>query len=284
MRHADPDLRLIAWADTHRHTGEEWASVMREVDGIDLLAFHHHFDSGLPDSPLFGTDYRLDFEKTWIHLMHAHHSLQTHIDRLRAVCNGKHLAMTEGHFTLPGRNRNEVLSTWAAGVAYARCHNVLMRNSDLLDIATLADFFGNVWQCNAVMLPTPLSNRGNHPYLQPVAAVMALFGRHQGKFALTLSCDADVDAVASRTGNTVYLHLVNTDMHSARQLKLDVGRPIAGIKAEIIAADPQTEITMVNPDVFTSRTLQLTGDTLTLPPAAVAAVEISLPQSLKGQL
>ena len=40
------------------------------------------------------------------------------------------LAITECHFTLPGRNRCEVLSSWAAGVANARILNVHERNGD----------------------------------------------------------------------------------------------------------------------------------------------------------
>lgn len=49
--------------------------------------------------------------------------------------------MTEGHFGIPCRNRCGVISSRAAGVAYARCLNVQERNGDVLDIATPADFF-----------------------------------------------------------------------------------------------------------------------------------------------
>jgi len=69
------------------------------------------------------------------------------------------LALTECHFVLSRRNRCEVLSTWAAGVANARVLNLHERNGDLLKIATLADFCGTRWQNNAVMTPSPGGSR-----------------------------------------------------------------------------------------------------------------------------
>ena len=56
------------------------------------------------------------------------------------------LAMTECHFAIPGRNRCDVLSTWAAGVSYGRILNNHQRHGDVLKIATAADFCGTRWQ------------------------------------------------------------------------------------------------------------------------------------------
>ena len=197
MRKADPNVKLLAWADDG-FDGTNWMKTMHRLDNVEIMAFHHHFDSGLPNSPLRGTKYREDIDLTWEHLMHAHKSLDEHIRRLRADCGGKRMAMTEGHFGLPGRNRCEVLFSWGAGVAYARCLNVIMRHSDVIDIATMADFFGNLWQVNALMIPAPVPFYGM-PYLQPVGAVMSLFCRHQGEKALDCTYTGSVDAVASRT-------------------------------------------------------------------------------------
>ncbi len=274
MRDADPTIKLIGWGDNHSCDGT-WTRAMRDVEGVDLIAFHHHFGSGLPDSPLRATDYRLDFENTWTHLMHAYKSMENHIAQMRSDCGTKRLAMTEGHFGLPGRNRNEVLSTWGAGIAYARCHNVLMRNSDILDIATLADFFGTSWQVNAILMPnaTPYGI----PYLQPVGAVMRLFRRHQGERALEVSYTGAVDAVASATDNRIYLHIANTDMHAHQTLKLDVsGRTVTSARMYCIAADAETEITPDRADCFAVRETVIDGDTVILPPAAAAAIEIDL--------
>ena len=272
MRKADPDITLIGWADYHQITGESWARKMSAAEGIDLLAFHHHFDSGLPDSPLHGTAYREDIEETWHHLLNAHRSLDEHIREIRRDCGNKRLAMTEGHFSLKGRSRNEVLSSWGAGVAYARCLNVIMRHSDILDIATMADFFGNVWQVNALMIPAPIPYYGM-PYLQPVGAVMSLFGHHQGKYALDCSCDGEIDAVASRTGNTVYLHMINTDWKQPQRISLNLGEKG---KMYVIAADPRTEITQDNPKVFDVAEKEIDTRDFVLPPAAVAAIEIEV--------
>ena len=273
MRAVDPSLRLIGWGDKSK-TDDSWCRRMSETEGIDLIAFHHHFGSGLPDSPLRGTRYRDDVARTWEHLMNAHRSMDEHIRRMRADCGGKRLAMTEGHFALPGRNRCEVLSSWGAGVAYARCHNVIMRHSDILDIATMADFFGTVWQVNAILIPN--SQPGKTPYLQPVGEVMRLFRHHQGQRALDAVCsDPVIDAVASRTGNVVFLHLVNTDMTSTRHLRLDLGgAEVASARMWVIAARPELEITADAPGCFEVCECVVEGDVVGLPPAAVAAVEV----------
>lgn len=273
MRAVDPDLRLIGWGDKSK-TDDGWCRRMRETEGIDLIAFHHHFGSGLPDSPLHGTAYREDRERTWEHLMNAHRSMDAHIRRMREDCGERRLAMTEGHFALPGRNRCEVLSSWAAGVAYARCHNVIMRHSDVLEIATMADFFGTAWQVNAILIPNHVP--GRQPYLQPVGEVMRLYGSAQGKRAVTARCDdSAVDVTASRTGNTVYLHLANTDMHAPRTLTL-AGMAFESAEMRYIAASPETEITPDRMDCFVEKQCGIEGGELTLPAAAVAVAEIRL--------
>ena len=54
-----------------------------------------------------------------------------------------------------GRNRCDLNRAWAAGVAFARFHNLHHRHGDVLKIANLGDFCGTRWQTNVVMLPTP---------------------------------------------------------------------------------------------------------------------------------
>lgn len=271
MRKADPNLTLIGWGD-YDYEKKNWMRRMSRVDGIDLLAFHHHFGSGLPDSPLCGGRYREDKENTWLHLMHAHKSLDEHIRVLREDLGGKRLAMTEGHFCIPGRNRNEVLSSWGAGVAYARCLNVIMRHSDVLDIATMADFFGNVWQVNALMIPSPAPYYGL-PYLMPVGAVMRLFRHHQGSMALDCAYTGNIDAVASRTGSKIYLHITNTDMTAAQKICLNVGKKAV---MHVIHADPATEIDQTGREVFEPQTQAVDPAGFWLPAAAVAAIEIEV--------
>lgn len=278
MREADPSITLIGWGDKSK-TDDTWCRKMSAVDEIDMVAFHHHFGSGLPDSPLIGTEYRKDPEKTWEHLMHAYKSLEKHIALMRSECGNKRLALTEGHYTLKGRNRNEVLSSWGAGVSYARCLNVIMRNSDVLDIATMADFFGNVWQVNAVMIPAPL--RFGHygsVYLQPVGAVMRLFRKYQGDYAVDVGNCGSLDTVASMTDNKLYLHIANTAMKDSETVRLDLGgKEISSVTMSYIASDPTVEITQANLDVFDPITVALDPkEPIVIPAAAVAAIEITL--------
>ena len=269
---ADPSLRLIAWGDSG------WAPKMCEMVGedVDCIAFHHHFGSGLPDSQLFGTEYRKDPARTWAHMMHAHHSLAEKISEMRAQVEPYHkkLAMTEGHFALKGRNRCEVLSSWMAGAAYARCHNVLMRNTDILEIATLADFFGNRWQVNAILIPTPA--RSGKPYLQPVGQVMRLFGRHCGEYLADVRAEDGVDAVASVSDGKAYLHLVNTRLDRSVPLEIELDRSAAtNFTVHVITPeDPAQEITELCAGCFEPRTETVTEGRYSLPPASVAVIEI----------
>jgi len=282
MRKVDPNIRLIAWGDDSMNyvnpdnVDNTWCQKMSTLDDIELIAFHHHFASGLPNCPFSGNQYRVDFENTWHHFMNSHKSLENKIAGLRDRCGGKRLAMTEGHFSFEGKNRANSLSTWAAGVAYARCHNVLHRNSDVLEIATLADFCGNVWSSNALMIPTPCY-KFSECYLMPVGAIMSLFGRHQGKVAVDISCGGSLDVVASRTDDKYFIHAANTDMHVAQTIKLAVdGKQIKKATMYYIDADPEEEIGLINPHCFDPKTLVIEGDTVTIPAAAVAAIEIEI--------
>ena len=273
MKKKDDSIKIIGWGD-ETNEGVNWCKKMDTAEGVDLLAFHHHLRPGPDEAFITGTGYRKDFEKTWDYLMSAPKSLDEKIKKMRADCKNKRLAMTEGHFVIPGRNRNEVMSTWAAGVAYAKCHNIIMRHSDILDIATLADFMGNVWQVNALIIPTPMDE--GVPYLQPVGSIMALFGKHQGKYMLDSSCNGALDVTASMTDNKIYLHIANTDMTHSQETKIDIGTKYSGMEMHYITENPETEITPVNPDVFAEKHSSIQGDTVTLPPACVAAVEITL--------
>ena len=181
MRKADPGIQLIGWGDG------DWAPRMCEVAGEELayVAFHNGFGPGGEDSPLRGLDYRKDPDKTWEYLFRAREWQAAKIKdmRERVAPYKLPLALTECHFGLPGRNRNEVLSTWAAGVAYAAVMNVHERNGDVLKIATLADFCGTRWQNNAIMIPVP----GGRSFMMPVAMAASLYRRHTGAKAVAVT-------------------------------------------------------------------------------------------------
>lgn len=273
MKAADPSIRIIAWGDSG------WAPRMIEVCGelIDYVAFHHHFGSALEGSPLAWNDWRRSPAETWRHLMSVPVLAERCLARMREQVKGSRvrLAMTEGHFALPGRNRCDVMTTWAAGVADARMLNVHERNGDLLDIATLADFFGTTWRNNALMIVQP----GELTYLLPVARVMSLFRRHRGERELAVvASPKDLDVTASRTGDTVFVHVVNTSRTRAVASRLAVdGAVVASGAAYEIAADPMLEIDQHNHSVLAPVERKLPrGAAWTFPPASVTAVELAL--------
>lgn len=245
MRAADPSIQLIAWGDSG------WAARMAEVAGehVQYLAFHHMFDPDSRQKPVLrGELYRRDPDAAWEQLMAAWQLTDTKIRNVRDSLGSRTvpLAMTECHFVIPGRDRGDVLASWAAGVSYARILNNHQRHGDVLKIATAADFCGTRWQNNAVIIPTPKGN--NRAYLQPVARVMQLYRHHIGSHAAGVSVQPDgLDVVASRRGDTVYLHVANTQRTRSVNTTIQVaGHTIRSGRAFEIAADPWVEVSYLN--------------------------------------
>jgi len=275
MRQADPNLTLIGWGDSG------WARQMLEIAGehLQYIAFHHMFnpDRNRETSPLRDTEYRKDPDRTWEHLMNAHKAHEARIQRMREDVGDDPtpLALTECHFALPGRNRCEVLSTWAAGVANARLLNVHERHGDRLKIATLADFCGTRWQVNAIMIPVP----GGQAFMMPVARVMSLYRHHSGQQAVTVQKTPDgLDITASRTGDRVYLHVVNTNRNRSVSAQLAVaGLAIGSGQIFELAGDPEHEIikAQTNGVTLTEKTLPRDGR-WTFPAASVSAIELDV--------
>jgi alpha-L-arabinofuranosidase len=286
MHRADPEIDLIGWGDRgHAKDGaEEWAPRMIETAGEHLryIAFHHHWDSGLDDSPLTPNLYREDPDRTWTHLMNAHRSLGRRLDEMRDMVAGTDLklAMTEGHFALPGHDRCDVLASWAAGVAYARALNEQIRRADVLEIATLADFCGNLWNVNALMIPAPHYGKA---YLMPVGHIMSLCRNHIGTHTVkveTAGPDAHVlDIAGSRDDDRYYLFVANTDRTTevAASFSIDGVQATAG-RAFVIADDPSREINATCPDIFQPVERLMADDRrIVIPAASVAAIELDAP-------
>jgi len=272
MRQADPTIKIIGWGDSG------WAGRMLEVAGEQLqyIAFHNGLGLGGEGSPLHGIEYRRDPDKTWTYLMKACQGQQEKIDDMRRQV-AKYdlpLALTECHFGLPGRNRCEVLSTWAAGVANARVLNVHERNGDLLKIATLADFCGTRWQVNAIMIPVP----GGKSFMMPVAMVMSLYRRHSGREAVGVTRTPDgLDVTASRTKDRIFLHVVNT--HRTRSVKSAFqirGRKVTAGRAYWFDPQPEFEVFEYRPECTFPKEHALDASLAwTFPPASVSAVELT---------
>jgi len=273
MRKADPTIDIIGWGDTG------WAARMAEIAGRELqyIAFHNGFGPGGEGSPLHGIEYRKDPAKTWAYLMKTCKTQEAKLDDMRSQVAkyGIPLAMTECHFGLPGRNRCEVLSTWAAGVANARIMNVHERNGDLLKIATLADFCGTRWQNNAIMIPVP----GGRPFMMPVAMAMSLYRKHSGKQSVAVARTPDgLDVTASRTGDRLFLHVVNTRRTQPVTCDFQIqGRKIAEGQVHWFDLDPEFEVFEYHPECVFAKEKTLNLDRAwTFPAASVSAVELTM--------
>ncbi|MBA4062470.1 MAG: alpha-L-arabinofuranosidase [Isosphaera sp.] len=267
MRKADPAVKLIAWGDSG------WAADMvKEAGGrVDYLAFHNLFDPGPPCSD---REFRKDPDKTWDVLMAAVGRQEKKIVEVRQQAGKFPLALTESHFAMRGRDRCDLNSAWAVGVAYARFQNLHQRHGDVLKIANLGDFCGTRWQTNVVMIPTP----GGKAYLMPVGKVAALYRRHTGTHAARVGgAPAGLDVVASRAGDAFFVHVVNTSRTKSQTCRLAVtGVPMKTGKAfEITAGDPFAEVTSAQDDPAALKTRDVDpGKAITFPPASVTAVEL----------
>jgi len=277
MRAADPGIQLIAWGDSG------WAPRMAEIAGehVNYLAFHHMFDPDNPRQPVLrGELYRRDPDAAWAQLMAAWQTADAKIRSARESLGGRKipLAMTECHFVVPGRDRGDVVASWAAGVSYARILNTHQRHGDALKIATAADFCGTRWQNNAVIIPTPKGN--TRAYLQPVARVMQLYRHHIGSHAIQVARTPDgLDVVASRRGNTVYLHVANTQRTRSVSAPIRIaGAALRSGRVFEIADDPAVEVSYLNAsDVMkTVEKPYAAGSTWTFPAASVSALELTI--------
>jgi alpha-L-arabinofuranosidase len=275
MRKADPSIQLIGWGEG------DWAVKMAEIAGDELeyLAFHNGFGPGGEDSPLRGIEYRKDWAKTWDYFMKAYKMPQGRIQEMRERVAGYDipLVISEAHFFLPGRNRCEALSTWAAGVSNARMLNVHERNGDLIKIATLADFCGTRWQNNAVIIPTPIG--AGKSFMMPVAMVMSMYRKHTGKKALAItSFPPDLDVTASVTGNRIFLHVVN--IHRTKPVSTEVKIPkknILSARSFCIALEPDYEVFEYKPEITNPKESSLPQNgKWTFPKASVSAIEIDV--------
>jgi alpha-L-arabinofuranosidase len=275
MRAVDPSIQIIAWGDSG------WAEEMFDVAGeyVDMLAFHHMFNPDSRESPVLeGERYRRDPDATWHQLMDAWKIHDRKIREVRESLGGRKipLAMTECHFAIPGRDRCDVMSTWATGVSYGRILNSHERHGDVLKIATAADFCGTRWQVNAVMIPVP---RGRS-YLMPVARVMQLYRHHIGSHAVDVAaCPDGLDVAASRRETTLYLHAVNTSRTRSIQAELSLPSvTVRGATAYQMVDDPMVEVSELNSsEVMQVREMSLPPDgKWSFPAASVTAVEVEL--------
>jgi hypothetical protein len=268
MRKVDPTIQLIGWGDSG------WAPEMIEKAGehIDYIAFHNLFD---PGPPLSDAEYLKDPTATWDALMGTVKRHERKLLEVRAQVERTKfaLALTECHFTMQGRNRCDLNSAWATGVAYARFLNLHQRHGDLLKIANIGDFCGTRWQTNVIMIPTP----GGKSYVMPVGKVAALYRKHSGRqFVRVGGGPPELDVTASRTGDRFFLHVVNTQRTRSQTCGLEIaGLNVQSGKAFEIATDPQAEITSAKDDPMKVRERMIAPrEAMVFAAASVTAVEL----------
>lgn len=237
------------------------------------------FDPGeaLKDSPVRNNEYCKVTAATWEVLMNGYKTHEKKIQKLRAETTSYKipLALTECHYSIESRNRYEVLSSWAAGVFYARIMNLHERNGDVLKIATMADFCGTRWQVNAVMIPVPSSE----VFMMPVAKIMHLYRHHTGKSFINLKGMPDeLDVTASRTDNTIFLHVINTSRTKTVSSNFQINNmSFSTGKAFELSTDPSFEIMSASNNRLQPRERPISPATpFTFSSASVTVIELSI--------
>ena len=113
---------------------------------------------------------------------------------------------------------------------------------------------------------------------------MALYRAHQGEQAVAVKgAPAGLDVTASRTGDRLYLHVVNTRRTRPVRATFAIkGHEVARARAFEIAADPMAEIDEFSPHLFDPK--ERSGDNVgewEFPSASVTALELDLRKSGK---
>jgi alpha-L-arabinofuranosidase len=278
MRARDRSLKLIGWGDNG------WAPDVVEKAGehIDYIAVHMMGQTPVrKETVLRSWKYQQEPEKAWEELMEM---IRVRIEQkllaLEESLSGNKasvpIAITEGHLSLAPHNSNPILTEWLTGVYHARAMNLYQRHGARVKIATTADFNGNRWTTNAVIHQTP----SGVSYLLPAGAIARLFKRHNGTHGIDLkSAPNDLDIAASRTGNTVFLHVANMNYTGAIKASFAVdGMQVTGGRVlEISPQNPRQEISPLNPDVFKPAVNSLqNGDRISyrFPARSVSVVEL----------
>jgi alpha-N-arabinofuranosidase len=282
MKARDPSIQLIGWGDMERDTGKWWAKDLVAEGGeyLDMVAIHMMHQRPDDDgSILHGRGYRKDLGATWAALGEMYDKVETKLlgarDALKQAGTAAKLAITEGHLSIQPHNKSELLREWISGLYHARVMALFERHADIIDISTLADFAGTTWTVNAVMLGSPREQ----PYLLPVGHIMRLFRKLSGTHGVSAaSSDSSLEVSASRTGDKLYLHVVNTSLDHGASIDLDLGGVAArAVRCHRINPDLDAGIDSTALDVFNIHEHTEVGATgLAVPKASVSVYVIDL--------
>ncbi len=285
MRRRDPSIQLIGWGDRGRGSRELWAAELLKQAGehIDMVAIHMMGQSPKrSDTVLKGMRYQREPERAWEELLELSGNVEARVKELEDVIAAsgtqKGIAITEGHLSLVPHNANPILTEWLSAAYHARSMNIYQRHGASVKIATAADFQGNRWTVNAVMLQTP---RGI-TYPLPVGSIARLFKRHNGKQGVAVTnAPAGLDIAASRSGGRVFLHVANLEYRRSVEASFSVrGMEIAGGRVIAIAPDDLRQyVGLDQPEIFKPREAALPAGPApkwTFPAGSVSVVELDL--------
>jgi alpha-L-arabinofuranosidase len=284
MRRRDPSIQLIGWGDRDAK-GALWAPELlnRAGEHIDLVAMHMMGQSPRrPDTVLKGLRYQKEPERAWEELIELTARVETRVSEMESAIAGQQskagIAITEGHLSLSPHNANPILYEWLSAVYHARSLNVYQRHGARVKIATAADFQGNRWTVNAVMLQTP---RGV-TYLMPVASIARLFKKYNGKHGVEVqSAPSSLDIAASRTEGKLCLHVANLEYKRSVEATFQVpGMNVAGGRVYEIAPDDLRQyVNQDQPDIFQPREAPLPAGpegAWRFPAGSVSVVELDV--------
>jgi alpha-N-arabinofuranosidase len=272
MREVDPSIQLIGWGD-RGSDGRLWAPAMEKEAGalIDLVAIHMMGQAPQrPDSVLDGLRYQQEPARAWKELVELSDVVERRVSEIERATT-KPIAITEGHLSLSPHNANPILCAWLSSVYHARSMNIYQRHGDRIRIATASDFQGNRWTTTAVMTPTPFGRS----YLTPAGSIARLFRKHNGTHGVKVKfAPAGLDVAASRAGNKLFLHVLNTLYD--RSVKASFPGAKGGRVIEIAPKDPMSSVSEQQPNVFQPRKTELKEACWRFPAASVSAVELEM--------
>ncbi|MDH5386680.1 MAG: alpha-L-arabinofuranosidase [Candidatus Aminicenantes bacterium] len=296
MKERDPSIHIIGWGDVkdpeklNPQTPKDdpdiqfWAGKMLERAGeyLDLISMHMMGIYPRNDTLITGFEYQKDPEAAWEKLLElsdvADFRIKAMKEELASAQSGIGIAVTEGHLSLQPYNANMILTEWLSAVYHARIMNTYLRHADRVKICTGADFCGTRWTVNAVMMPVP---RGKS-FLLPIGIIMRLYKRRGGNQGLRVeSTPSGIDIAATRRGNTVCLHVLNTNFRSPVRTTIEVkGKKITGGRVfEIAPEDARAYVNQSRPDALDPVEKPLTGESnpgWTFPARSVSVVQLDL--------
>ena len=285
MKNVDPSIELIGWGDKEEMDGKWWAKDLLDIAGeyVDYVAIHMMMQKPQrSDTILTGMKYMQDRDRAWAELLEIYAAVESKLveleEVLKSMGSNAKIAITEGHLSLQPHNTNFILHEWLAGLYSAKVMNLYERHGNMVKIATLADFFGNRWTVNAIMVGGPYQQ----PYLMPVGVVMSLYRHHIGKQGIKAPARVgELDLAASRTNGSIFLHVVNSDL--SRSQKVEIVFPglkvIEGKAFQIAPEDIATYVDYERPDALLIEEIEINGGesiSWTFPPKSVTAMEIKV--------